>query len=409
MNMKALASLCVMAVVASLAPVMHAQTFGVIHTFTGGADGASPYAGVLVGRDGNLYGTTVGGGGGSCDDYQFPPGCGTVYQLNPSNQSFTTLWQFSGNPDGAYPEAGLVVGPGGAMYGSTGFGGSQCNSDGCGTVYRLTPPATPPRTIKQAQWKVTTLHSFDYYDGWEPTGNLAVDGSGNLYGATRQGASGGDGGVFRLSNLNGVWTFSGLHDFDGYDNFPEGGVILDTAENIYGTTAGSVYQLIAGSGWRLNVLYTFSGNDNNGDGAFSGVTLDSAGNVYGSTAQGGVGNGGTVFELSSGSWLFNLLHTFGGGGGGPVFSNLIFDTAGNLYGTTNGDGKGYGSVFKLMPSNNAWTYTSLHDFTGGSDGGFPIGTLAFDDAGNLYGTTSSGGDLSKCKGYGCGVVFKITP
>ena len=393
-----------------------AQTFTVLHNFTGGAGGAAPYAGVLIGRDGNLYGTTAAGGGGTCNDYYyFEPGCGTVYELNPSSQSFITLWQFSGGSDGAYPEAGLVVGSGGAMYGSTGFGGNGCVG-GCGTMFRLTPPVTPPRTIKQAGWTVTILHSFNGNDGEEPTGDLAVDGSGNVYGSTRQGGPGTAGTAFKLSNLNGLWTLSDLHDFEGYDNFAVGGVVLDAAGNVYGTSqggafgAGSVYQLLVDSDWQLNTLYSFTPYGDNGDDPVSGITLDSSGNVYGSTAADGVGHGGTVFELSSGSWSFNLLDSFVGGGG-PYYSNLIFDKAGNLYGTTNADGaNGYGSVFKLTPSHGTWTYTSLHDFAGGSDGGLPIGTLALDANGNLYGTASRGGnDLSKCSGWGCGVVFKITP
>ncbi len=301
------------------------------------------------------------------------------------------------------------------MYGSTGYGGNGCVG-GCGTFFRLTPPATPPRTIKQDQWKVTVLHSFNVSDGQEPTGNLALDGSGNLYGATRVGPSGVGGSVFKLSNLNGVWTLTDLHDFEGYDDFTLGGVILDPAGNVYGTNqggdfgAGSVYQLLANSDWQLNTLYSFAAFGDNGDDPISGVTLDSAGDVYGTTSGAGVGSGGTVFELSSGSWGFNLLSSLRGGQG-PTYSNLIFDQAGNLYGTTFSDGVfGYGSVFKLTPSNGTWIYTSLHDFTGKSDGAFPVGNLAFDGKGNIYGTASHGGnDLSKCKGWGCGVVFKITP
>ncbi len=416
MKLKTLACLSLILFVASLASAANAQTFTVLHNFTGGAGGAAPYAGVLIGRDGNLYGTTAAGGGGTCSAYYyFEPGCGTVYELNPSSQSFITLWQFSGGSDGAYPEAGLVVGPAGAMYGSTGFGGNGC-AGGCGTFFRLTPPATPPRTIQQAQWTVTILHNFTGNDGEEPTGNLAADGSGNFYGSTHQGGPGTSGTVFKLSNLNGVWTLSILQDFDGYDNFPLGGVVLDAAGNVYGTSqggdfgAGSVYQLLADSDWQMNTLYSFTAYGDNGDDPVSGVTLDSSGNIYGSTTGAGVGGGGTVFELSSGSWAFNLLFSLVGGEG-PLYSNLIFDKAGNLYGTTYADGNsGYGSVFKLTPSNGSWTYTSLHDFTGGSDGAFPIGNLVFDSNGNLYGTASRGGnDLSKCKGWGCGVVFKITP
>ena len=95
-----------------------------------------------------------------------------------------------------------------------------------------------------------------------------------------------------------------------------------------------------------------------------------------------------------------------------MLSNLIFDKAGNLYGTTYDDGpdrfSSYGTVLRLTPSNGTWIYTSLHDFTGGSDGAYPVGNLVFDANGNLYGTTTRGGNLSKCGRQGCGVVFKIT-
>jgi uncharacterized repeat protein (TIGR03803 family) len=395
-----------------------AQTYTVLHNFTGGAGGANPYAGVLVDRAGNLYGTTAAGGAGSCSGY-FGTGCGTAYQLNPSNQSFTTLWQFSGGSDGAAPQAGLIVSPGGAMYGSTsaGGGGNCSGQDGCGTVFRLTPPATPPRTIREDHWTETILYSFHGSDGNSPTGNLAVDGSGNLYGSTVSG--GGAGNVFKLSNLNGVWTSSALHNFSGYADgtFPQGGVILDAAGNVYGTTfidgpaGGNVYQLRADSDYAFNILYSFTEIQTGGNPA-SGVTLDSQGNVYGSTSMGSDTGGGSVFELSSGSWAFNLLYSFSGGEG-PMLSNLIFDKAGNLYGTTYSDGpdpnQSYGTVFKLTPTNGTWIYTSLHDFAGGSDGGYPVGNLTFDANGDIYGTTTRGGNLSKCGGQGCGVVFRIRP
>src|SRR5271166_2917290 len=161
-----------------------------------------------------------------------------------------------------------------------------------------------------------------------------------------------------------------------------------------------------------NVLYRFQDGS---DGAvpFGGVIFDNSGNLYGSTLVHGLGGGGTVFELSpaNGNWTFSLLYSFIGSGFGPAAS-LTMDAAGNLYGTTDKNGAfGAGTVFKLTPSGGSWKYTSLHDFTGGSDGGNPFSNVTFDANGNLYGRTSAGGDTSgDCQGLvGCGVVWEITP
>jgi len=192
---------------------------------------------------------------------------------------------------------------------------------------------------------------------------------------------------------------------------PYAGVIFDQAGNLYGTTAsgGTPYQLtLSGSGWAENTLHTFQYH---GDGTFpyGGLIFDESGNLYGTTSIDEPLNGGTVYELepSSGNWAFALLHSFFFSGAGCCpgpLGSLIIDTVGNLYGTTSGEGAHLeGNVFKLSPSNGGWTYTSLHDFTGGSDGGFPYGSLVFDANGNLYGTTSFGG------AYDGVVVFEITP
>ncbi len=140
----------------------------------------------------------------------------------------------------------------------------------------------------------------------------------------------------------------------------------------------------------------------------AGVIIDASGNLYGTTIWSTDGAGGTVFELmpaSGGGWNFSTIYTFSGNNTGSS-AKLVMDFAGNLYGTTNGDGAyGQGSVFKLTPSNGGWTYTSLHDFTGGGDGGFPASNVVFDSNGNLYGTASQGGTEYAC----CGVVWEITP
>lgn len=400
-----------------------AQTYSVIHNFTGGPGGQSPFAGVVADGAGNLYGTTSAGGGGTCNG----SGCGTAFRLNPSTGVFTLLWQFTGGTDGAGPTTALFVPEIGLYVITAGGGNNGCGSNylfapGCGTIVRLSPRATPPRNTRDSHWIESILYKFRGFpnDGSAPAGNLALDNAGNLYGTTNTGGTEGPGTVFQLSHSNGSWRESTLHNFfQGLDGgYPFGGVTLDAAGNLYGTAStgggsdsGVVFQLIAASGWRENPLFSFDGGM---DGAqpLSGVAVDSFGNLYGSTSGAECGNdGGTVFELNSRSWTYSTIYCLGGHyGGGPYFSTLIIDAMGNLYGTTYGDGtNNYGSVFKLTPSNGTWTYISLHDFTGGSDGGYPVGNLLFDFNGNLYGTASLGGDLSTCGGHGCGVIFKITP
>lgn len=386
-------------------PASAQPTYTVIHNFSGGEGGLDAQAGLVIDHAGNLYGTTdLGGPANGC--------CGIVFELNPSTRVFTKLWQFTGGSDGAAPQAPLLIGPGGALYGSTAFGGAGNCNGGCGVVFSLVPPVTPPHDIQENHWIENVLYSFQGSpsDGSDPYGDLATDHLGNIYGTTLGGGT-----VFKLTYSNGSWRESILHRL----NWPTGGVTLDAAGNVYGTTrfggasgSGTVYQLLAGSGWAENILYSFPSGNPYLPGS---VTFDSSGNLYGTTANGpGLAFGGTAFELSAGSWSYNLLYTFSGHsfGCGPS-DKLIFDQAGNLYGTTACDGAyNYGSVFKLTPSNGTWTYTSLHDFTGGSDGGYPIGDLVFDPSGNLYGVTDCGGSTGNCAqqhNSGYGVVFKVTP
>ncbi len=306
-------------------------------------------------------------------------------------------------------------------------------------VFHLYPRPTPPRNVLENYWLETPLYTFQGLDGDSPLGDLAMDQSGDLYGSTSGGGSrypGGNGVAFELTPSNGGWSESILYNFpDVSDGLGPNGVTLDAVGNIYGTTSnggsgncgngcGTVYQLLAGSGWMHNILYNFTGGSDGGN-PESGVTLDPSGNLYSSTFNGGSGGGGTAFELSSGSWSFQLLYSLmgnGNGSGGPVLSNLIFDQEGNLYGTTQFEGAvGGGSVFKLTPSMGGYIYTSLHAFCAESpvifacpDGVFPIGTLVMDSSGNLYGTATQGGSNSGVCNTGgsfgaCGVIFKITP
>jgi uncharacterized repeat protein (TIGR03803 family) len=411
-----------------------AQTFTVLHNFTGGLDGANPSTGGLDGANpstgltidgaGNLYGTAQYGGFEGNDCY-LTSGCGTIFKLTPSGTGwiFRPLYQFQGFPsgDGTQPESRVIIGVDGSLYGTTNQGGGtgQNCGVGCGIVFKLTPPPTFCRSF-QCSWHETILYSFTGTpDGVGPSGELAFDGAGNLYGTTRSGGTGGyfGGIVYELTPAQGSWSETILYNFP--EGVPFGGAVRDQAGNLYGTTSyggeyndGVAYQLaLSGSEWTLNTLHAFGGPFD-GYGSY-GMILDHAGNLYGGTYN-GMHNGEPVaYELSpsGGNWTYNILHVFPPlYGGGPGGAELVMDAAGNLYGTTAGDyesGNPYGNVFKLTLSDGAWVYSDLYDFTGGSDGGRPFSSVVIDASGNLYGTTSEGGSGS-CKG-GCGVVWEITP
>jgi uncharacterized repeat protein (TIGR03803 family) len=383
-----------------------AQTFKVIYNFTGGQDGAYPTAGLTMDKAGSLYGTTSAGGymGGGCASRG---GCGTVFKLKYSGSAWllSPLYNFGGPPDGFDPQARVVFGPEGSLYGTTFMGGSQ----GGGTVFNLRPPAAACRNAL-CPWTETVLYRFTGGIETGPLyGDLIFDLAGNIYGTTWRGGSG-EGSVFMLTPSNGGWTEADLYDFNGPPGgiYPYSGVILDQAGNLYGTTSegglyglgkcgdycGEVFKLThSESGWIENHLYDFR---NGSDGAYpeSGVIFDQAGNLYGATVEGGSGHSGTIYELSpsNGGWMLTILYSLVGSS-----ATLSMDSAGSLYGTTGG------SVFKLTLSNGGWTYTDLHDFKGGSDGGNADGSILVDANGNLYGTATSGG------AYSYGVVWEITP
>ena len=270
-----------------------------------------------------------------------------------------------------------------------------------------------------------------------PESEVIFDSAGNLYGTTYYGGGydrmGGGSGcvlcglVYELTPSGGGWTEKVLYNFAGYQlggadgAFPVGGLTFDSAGNIYGTTSnygdcgfGIIYELTPnGSQWTEDILEQVC----NG-GAMPTATMirDASGTFYGSTQGEYPGYGtqhGSVFTLThgSGGWQYNAIYTFPQTGGGPA-GQLFMDNAGNLYGTTitGGIGNcsgGCGTIFELTPSGGGWTYTELYQFTGGSDGAAPYSNLVQDADGNFYGTASAGGNTT-CTG-GCGVVFKFTP
>ena len=255
-------------------------------------------------------------------------------------------------------------------------------------------------------------------------GTLIFDSAGNLYGMTSVGGGHNGGTVFKLSpGSDGVWTETVLHSFDpvnhkdGGNPFLSAGLVFDSAGNLYGATTsggeferGTVFELTPGSNgtWTEKILHSFGPYATNGDGEqpLSSLVFDGAGNLYGTTSTGGADNAGTVFELSpvSGGWSEKVLHSFNVEDGTNPIGGVVFDGAGNLYGTTFSGGRGLGVVFELSPgSNGTWTETVLHKFKGGADGGSPFAGLVIDTVGNLYGTTQGGGARGK------GVVFALTP
>jgi uncharacterized repeat protein (TIGR03803 family) len=408
----ALVALALMVILPGLAPTAACQTFSVIHNFSGVADGAYPSTGLTMDAAGNLYGTAFSGG----TAYM-----GTVFSLsnNGGGWMFHPLYSFSGGQDGAGPLARLVIGPDQALYATTSAGGEgPCAGSngylGCGTVYRLRPPAFAPHSAIFS-WDANILYRFSGSDGAYPQGDLIFDHAGNIYGTTVVGGSANLGETYRLTPSNGGWTESTLYSAQGNGDgkFPWGGVVLDSAGNLYGSFTengpygyGALYELSpSGSGWSERTIHGFPFHGNDGATPQGGFILDSAGHLYGTTVHNATG-GGTVFEMvaSGGTWSYNFLYGFNGGIDMGPYAKLLMDAAGNLYGTTFGDGQyGYGSVFKLTHSSGGWTYNSLHDFTGGNDGANPMCGLVMDSSGNLYGTASGGGTNR------VGVVFRIAP
>lgn len=432
----------------------------VLYSFQGGNDGATPAGGVVFDSAGNLYGVTADGGT-SCP----PPGCGTVFQLAPSAKkggawTETVLHVFDGK-DGTQPTGGLILDLKGNLYGVTGYGGSgNCqllgSEVGCGLIYKLSLP-----TKKGGKWTYSILYSFlGGKDGQYPSGNLVFDAVGNLYGATIYG--GGFQGtcnapyylycgtVFKLSpptKKAGEWKEKVLHSFKGVKSgqdsgdgaSPNGGLVLDSKGAIYGTTyfggnnvkgqceggvagtgCGIVYKLSPpvskGGTWTKNVLHQFDGED--GANPAAGVVFDGTGNLYGTTFAGPPNGSGLAFELkkpsgSVHSWTETVLHAFSDGddGANPA-AGLIFDVRGDLYGTAYRGlgGSQYGDVFRLKPpgGKRRWTLSTLYGFHTRPGPGQPAAGLAFDDTGNVYGTSQYGGTGQACQGD-CGTVFEVSP
>ena len=382
------------------------QTFTVLHSFTGGADGTSPYSGLTPDGAGNFYGTDVGNFQGQ----GYGVGYGTVFKLTQtqSGWSVAPIYTFTGGSDGAYPFSQVVFGPDGNLYGTTWQDGVGSGEYGCcGVVFKLTRPTRSCGVV--CPWTQTVLYRFKgaIYDGGYPEGNLTFDRAGNIYGTAGYYGAFGKGTVWELTTGGAI---SVLYNFgkqnDGF--YPLANVVFGPDGGLYGTTYsggpggaggnGTVYELTrSGSTWSEAHVYAFP------HGAsvhpYSGVLVDATGNVYGSTFGTGQGSGGSLFKIvPSQGWTPTILHTFTGNGG-PTNANLVADANGNIYGSATLDGAGFlGTVFELPAGGG---YSDLHDFYR-TDGELADGSVALDANGNLYGTTWAGGS----NGYG--VIYEIT-
>jgi uncharacterized repeat protein (TIGR03803 family) len=346
----------------------------VIYAFTGGVDGRAPQGSLVFDRLGNLYGTTTGGGG---------TGNGTVFRLSPNQGGAWTeeiLYSFQGGADGSQPASTPVFDAAGNLYGTTQNAGVCVPSGYCGgTVFKLTPN-------QGNTWSESPIYSFPVnQDQLGPTlpSGVTFDSSGNLYGTRYFGGTLGWGAVFELTpNPDGSWTENTPYNFtDGLDG---------------GNPTG-------------------------------GVTFDSAGNLYGEASRGGSFacpeyGCGVIFKLApspSGGWEYAVAYTFDGidgRKGTAPYGGLVFDTVGDLYGTTNTGGDltcfgfdfGCGTVFRLILSADGATLKIMAEFDG-VDGAFPVAGVIVDKAGVVYGTAEQGGNLNCEPPYGCGVVFMLTP
>ncbi|HEX3396203.1 MAG TPA: choice-of-anchor tandem repeat GloVer-containing protein [Steroidobacteraceae bacterium] len=385
----------------------------VLYNFTGAdsANGLNPVAGLLLDGAGNLYGAA-----------------NNVFELTPAGGGGYTESVVASNLSGA-----VIMDSAGSLYGTSLSGGSG----GFGVVFKLSP--SPGGGYTESD-----LYSFSgsTLDGGEPAGDLLMDSAGNLYGTTSIGGSYQAGTVFKLSpSSGGNYAYSILYSFTGTTvdgGQPNGGLVMDDAGNLYGTTMtsslppggnvndsgfGTVFKLTptGGSSYQEKTLHIFHGLD--GVAPTAGLIMDSSGNLYGTThlsSSSPTSNGaGLVFKLTpdaNGVYTESILYSFTGGseGGGPLAA-LVMDSAGNLYGTASYGGggsancnNGCGTIFKLTAGTSGnYTESTLYSFAGASGGGGPAARLIMDAAGNLYGTTFSGNGINVTGGADAGNVFEI--
>ena len=381
-------------------------------------DGSVPAGGLVRDDAGRLYGTTSSGGGANA---------GVVFELDPDGTYL--ILQDLGGGNGVNPSSGLLLDSAGNLYGTT-FGGG---ANGGGVVFELTPDPD------HVTWTYTVLYSFcaqpNCTDGTHASGGVIMDGSGNLYGTTRQGGDTNWGTVFQLApQPDGTWTETVLYSFCALDScadgaHPETGVAIDSAGNLYGTVRdggwigsfglGGVFQVPSGGGENLIFGFDPQFPRSNGATPAAGVIVDVNGNLFGTTLAGGMFDHGVVFGVTPDGTTETTFYRFcqesNCADGSEPTAALIIDQFDNVFGTTafggTGGGAGLpcglgqcGTIFSLaFPDRTETVLYSFCQQANCSDGREPRAGLIEDGAGNLYGTTASGGDAGR------GVVFRLSP
>jgi uncharacterized repeat protein (TIGR03803 family) len=325
----------------------------VLYSFTSGADGGEPYKGVTIDRQGNLYGTAVTGGSGSCEG-----GCGVVYKLTNSGGTWTqtVIHAFTGGDDGSGPGARVTLDPGGDVYGMAPTGGAY----GLGTIYKI-------HEEHNGTWNLTVIHAFTGgADGATGSAGRMVLHHGLLFGAATAGGIYGSGVVFELRprGAGGRWNFRTIYSFRGQPDgsFPYGALLFDRGDNIYGTTyyggdsgIGAVYKLSPRpmGEWNESVLYSFQDDGTDGNSPIGNLVGDRVGKLYGTTSEGGLGSG-TIFKLSptgGGHWMETVVHAFQGSPDGAFpYNGMVVDGFGNFCGATvHGGANDDGAVYQFTP------------------------------------------------------------
>ncbi len=382
----------------------HAASASVIYSFEGGSDGEYADTDLVMDASGNIYGTTVQGG---------QHASGTVWELSPNGGSYThtVLYSFTGSSDGAQPYKGVTVDAQGNLLGTTVTGGGGLCEGGCGVVYKLTKNGNT--------WKQSVIYTFaGGGDGSGPGAGLTIDELGNVYGTTPTGGVNGQGTIYELSPKGQDWKFKVIHAFTGADGIggsagrltPSNGSFYGTATSGGVSDAGTAYVLTPNDKgkWKYKVIYQFLGTPGAGF-PYGGLTFDATGNAFGTTYYDGANDAGSVYELTPrdhGLWKEKLLYSFQNNtdGNSPI-STLAADADGNLYGTTSAGGQlNDGTIFRMAQKGRRWIETIQHNFAGApGDGASPYSGMVSDGHGHFFGATTEGGADDE------GAIYEFTP